>query len=594
MVSIFVILIHFDGRRVPDWPYTINLSTLVSLMATLFRAALLAVVSEIISQMKWSWFQSRHRLIDMERFDQASRGVLGVLKFFGTVPKTTIGTSAAGVVLVSLAISPFSQQAIKSVICQEPNPSASASIPASNIASGGIFRYGAHLYRLEPNVQAAFINGLMNPLGKDSAIVTNCSTGNCTFPEYAGVTHSTIGLCSACIDLTDQITTIAGSQGNNYTLPGGLWVTPLEQGSVLSVGDNHLEWLSSQYFGNMSTAFRSSLNNVTILALTQADCSLSPKAHQCINNVNTVFFSGNMRPLAVSCAVYPCLKNFRGSVTVGQFTEELVSSIPATLEAEGLTNVNFHSHTALKMPCAVGGRLYDKTNFSLLPSPPFSFEPVLYILPSDPTARPEYITAPYECIYKFYWATAAAVADFHRNFLFSGRCTGNGAAPGVLHCPDTAFWLNSFWADGKANLTFVADTMDRFTAAVTNRIRTDGSSLYRAMGRDDARPDVMGLAKDTTLCVQFDWVWLALPVVLLIAGGLLLGAVIINGYFDKDQRVWKSSLLPLLFCGFVEHPRMPSSPNQDELEKMAKEMTVEFKNDHGVAGFVAARPNGAV
>lgn len=34
-----------------------------------------------ISQYKWSWFRRPRRLIDMVRFDEASRGLLGSLKF---------------------------------------------------------------------------------------------------------------------------------------------------------------------------------------------------------------------------------------------------------------------------------------------------------------------------------------------------------------------------------------------------------------------------------------------------------------------------------------------------------------------------------
>ncbi|KAK0614073.1 hypothetical protein B0T14DRAFT_570050 [Immersiella caudata] len=131
------LLVHFDGQRLPEWPYAINLTTLISVTATVFKAALLAGVSEIISQAKWTWFRKSHPVNDLQRSDEASRGIWGALEFLATIPGALVGTVAAAVVLLSMAVGPFSQQAIKPVTCQQANPSATASIPAANLAQRG-------------------------------------------------------------------------------------------------------------------------------------------------------------------------------------------------------------------------------------------------------------------------------------------------------------------------------------------------------------------------------------------------------------------------------------------------------------------------
>ncbi|KAK0732165.1 hypothetical protein B0H67DRAFT_640464 [Lasiosphaeris hirsuta] len=581
IAAIIFLLVYFDGRRVPEWPYTINLTTLVSIIMTVFKAALLATVAEIISQEKWTWFQKGRRLIDLQRFDEASRGSLGSLKFFATIPKTVIATLAAAVTLVSLAIGPFSQQAIKTVTCQQSSPSGVASIPVANIADGGSFRYGAGLYRLYPDVQAALINGLTNPLGEDSAMAANCSTGNCTFPEYNAITHSTIGLCSACVDLTGQIS----AKNANYTLPGGgLYVSPEEQKPVLNIQDNDLKWLPVSALGNTSTEFGVSLNNMTLLLFTTAACALSPDSPRCANNVNVPSLDGGMRPLAISCALYPCVKNYHGFITNNRLTETLISTVPASPAAEiaPLYSTNtFHSHTVLKTPCAINTTLYTPTTFASL-GPPHLFEPVL-----APDGVPT--TAPLECIYKLYWVLAAALASHLRDALLAGSCVATLDAPRTLHCPDAAFWLNAFWADGGATATSVGRVVDGLAAAATAQMRLRGHSLYASTsGGSDVRPDVLGTAVETTVCVRFEWAWLALPVGLLVLAALLLAAVIGEGYGDGRVPVWKGSVLPLLFCGFVERVRVEGVPDAGEMERMAKGMRVVMTRDGGVAGLADA------
>lgn len=56
LASIFGILKRYNGQRIPDWGTTINLSTLVALLATLLRVFLVYVVAEIIGQAKWKYF----------------------------------------------------------------------------------------------------------------------------------------------------------------------------------------------------------------------------------------------------------------------------------------------------------------------------------------------------------------------------------------------------------------------------------------------------------------------------------------------------------------------------------------------------------
>ncbi|KAK5657155.1 hypothetical protein OQA88_3212 [Cercophora sp. LCS_1] len=583
LVAMVVVLVRFDGKRVPEWEHSINLTTIVALISTFFRAALIAVMAEVISQAKWLWFGKSRRLIDLQRFDEASRGFAGALKFFATVPKTVIGTFGAAVIIVSAAIGPFTQQAIKTAVCQQPNPSANASIPVAGFANGNFYRFGAGLFRLNPDVQGALVNAVANPTGRDSVMSATCATGNCTFTEYNGITHSSMGLCSACLDISRFIT-LNGTR--NYTLPNGLYINTAAQNPAINIQHNTLRWLPPDNFGDAAPAFTAALANVTTLTFTQASCDLSPGMNNCTNNLNVSSLGVRMRPIAVTCAVHPCLKNFLGRISNGELEEELISTLPASPANEGTFSGNgLHNYTALKTPCAVNDNVYDTSNFSLIPDaskfaviPPeaHAFEHV--VAPNG-----ENVTAPYECIYKLYWVYAMALSDFLKQFLFNGRCVESMSLPGTLNCPNEVFWFNEFWADGQTNASWIEGIMDKFAVAATNKLRVDGRSMYFG----EARPDVVGMAHDTTVCVQLDWVWLLLPAGLLVVGMLLLVGIIVHGLLESGQPVWKSSVLPLLYCGLVEQPRLGHAPSEGELAERAKKTEVALRSD-GVVGFTTA------
>lgn len=77
LIALAVILVIYDDKAVFDWK-GVTLNTVVSVLSTASKAALLYTTSELISQWKWIVFTSTRRsLIDFQRIDTASRGPLG-------------------------------------------------------------------------------------------------------------------------------------------------------------------------------------------------------------------------------------------------------------------------------------------------------------------------------------------------------------------------------------------------------------------------------------------------------------------------------------------------------------------------------------
>lgn len=90
VVALCLLLKRYDGKPAPRTNtvvgLNITLNTLVSILSTISRAALLLSVSECISQSKWSWYLDGPRpLEDLDIFDKASRGASGGLQLLWKV-----------------------------------------------------------------------------------------------------------------------------------------------------------------------------------------------------------------------------------------------------------------------------------------------------------------------------------------------------------------------------------------------------------------------------------------------------------------------------------------------------------------------------
>jgi hypothetical protein len=80
--TIAFILGYYDGRAIPDrWPLGITLNAYISVLSAIAKYALAVPVDEALGQLKWQFFARGppKPLLDLERFDDASRGPWGAL-----------------------------------------------------------------------------------------------------------------------------------------------------------------------------------------------------------------------------------------------------------------------------------------------------------------------------------------------------------------------------------------------------------------------------------------------------------------------------------------------------------------------------------
>lgn len=564
MGAIIGLLAYYDGQFMPEWPFEINLNSAIAFLSTFLRAAIVAAVAEIIGQIKWTWFTERTRpLHHLQDFDSASRSVLGSLRLLAVVAWNwsftsagLLGICAALVTVASLAVGPFTQQAIKTVTCPQLQKNARSAIPAANYVPGSsaYYRVGAGMYELEVDMKSAMIQGLTDPEGKDSDVTVTCSTGNCTWPDYGtGITHSSMGLCSSCLETTDWVS--APNYGGNLTLPdNGAFINFISGGEYMWVGYSNLSAYSQLFSEDFATAAAVSVANFSILATSTSPCTKDSATgtltcpHK-ISQSNNTFYDGLGDYVAASCILYPCVKQYHATYKNNVLNETVVrtqAAVPNTAETTDYTM--FYNYTAGINPCVLdNGTRYDYANQSDALHVPGRTWANLTVSDSFNSSALN-ISVPNACLYKMDGIFFSAISNFLSNTMFTANCYYDASQSGQLNCGD-AWWLTPLWLDMNATFSTLESSIEDFARVVTNKFRMTGAGPNWLQGEPLPREEVWGLVYESSTCTQFDWKWLSLPVILVVICALLLAWIINKNYRDPEQPVWKGSILPLLFFG---------------------------------------------
>lgn len=70
LVATAITLSTHQGRPLPEWPYSISVNSLISVYIIVLKAAMLVVITEGLSQLKWAWYEKSRPLGDLHHFDR--------------------------------------------------------------------------------------------------------------------------------------------------------------------------------------------------------------------------------------------------------------------------------------------------------------------------------------------------------------------------------------------------------------------------------------------------------------------------------------------------------------------------------------------
>lgn len=584
VAAIIILLAYYDGKTMPEWPFDISLSTAINLLSTFLRAAMLAAVAEIVGQIKWTWFTERTRpLHHLQDFDSASRSVLGSLRLLAVVmwnfaftSAGLLGIGAALVTISSLAVGPFTQQALKTTMCPTLLPNARAEIPTANYAPGSssYYRVGAGSFEMETDMKGAMIQGLTNPNGKDNEVDVSCPSSNCTWEDYGtGTTHASIGLCSACMDTTKYVS--GPDKTGNITIPdndafinyGGL-------GQYMWIGYSNLSWASDSFTEEFASAASVAISNFSMLLTSTSPCTPRPNSgfydcpHKVTQSTTNDYLNGLGDYIAASCVLYPCMKEYHGSYTGGKYTEKIVRTQPALPNEQETSSYSFTSnYTAVRSPCILDdGDYFTDTSNTTLASHVMNAS--TWYMPNNMSSAPHIpgrtwanitltnqldntvtnTSVPNACLYKMDGIYASAMTSQMSYTIFSGGCTYDNSQAGHINCGDE-WWLAPLWGEMNATFESLEGAIDDFATTVTNKLRMTGNGPDVHVGDVPRRSSTLGLVYESSTCTYFDRRWVSLPIILVLICAFLLLWIIVKNYTDPDQPVWKGSVLPLMFFG---------------------------------------------
>ncbi|KAF7528202.1 hypothetical protein PCG10_001492 [Penicillium crustosum] len=219
-IAIAVVLYVFDGKLRPEIGHGINLNTIVSILATGSKSALVFAVGEAIGQLKWLWFQdptkSQSQLVSIQRFDAASRGPFGSFMILYHHRSCSLVSVGAAVIVLMLSFDPF----VQLVLTYPVGPTNDSS--ATSRATAPQLREYITTSNDTRDIGIAYTEGFYSQ-NQDFRVSPICSSGNCTWDQF-----SSVGICSSCSNMSttaklncESASTTAIHKACSITLPGG-------------------------------------------------------------------------------------------------------------------------------------------------------------------------------------------------------------------------------------------------------------------------------------------------------------------------------------------------------------------------------------
>ncbi|KAI1760649.1 hypothetical protein GGR53DRAFT_74397 [Hypoxylon sp. FL1150] len=230
-----------EDKPIELWPYAILPNSLISVLTTVAKAAMLIPIASCLSQAKWYHFQRQpHALDHLQLYDDASRGPWGSFLLLCSWRLKAVGTwGLAFVTLVAMGIEPSVQQILEPRTRQAPLANATVEIGRADnytskaIWSGSFQGYGGSR---DPNphtleLQTAFANGLV---GSAPDTIFHCPepATQCTWRQFR-----TLAVCANYRNVTNevkktQMNSTRYNEMHNYEFPEGSNVTMSVIGSA--------------------------------------------------------------------------------------------------------------------------------------------------------------------------------------------------------------------------------------------------------------------------------------------------------------------------------------------------------------------------
>ncbi|KIW64220.1 hypothetical protein PV04_09171 [Phialophora macrospora] len=194
-----VVLVIFDGKRLPELAGGLTLNGLISILTTMMKTSLALCLSGPLGQLKWNWFSQAPRpLDDMRTFDRARTegGILRMIRKLGSLHLHTLG---AFLVSLQLGFDTSFQQTV-----HYPSVSVASTVDNATIANAIDAGFANSLTpgSIDTDLLAAVYEGVFgNPAATGAgSLPMYCPSGNCSWTDVIS-----FGLCYRCANVTTDL-----------------------------------------------------------------------------------------------------------------------------------------------------------------------------------------------------------------------------------------------------------------------------------------------------------------------------------------------------------------------------------------------------
>lgn len=525
-------LAFVNGLPYASWQYSISPNTVISVIGTVAKTAMLVPVSACLGQLKWNQVthQTTISLYQFHVLDQASRGPWGAVEAFWRI-KSAVPLAGASLVILSIALDPFAQQVLVFPSRDVPARNETAYIQKAQEYKPAWTTDGNA--NMEPAMQVAVMTGLAR---MNYPLEPHCPTGRCEYPDIA-----TLGVCTACEDITgvaeqecqpftststrwdewkasldaasvNQSSIYASVPADcSYSTPSGLQFTP--------------DWLYSFQSDNRFTVVRSPFTSVT----SKAEVNKHPGAIASVITAkypfeDVIYTAANSsefehKPEITHCVVTLCERLYtRNTVTVGN--RMLQPSRSQVLKVEDI-----HTWPHRLIP-AEGTKTFSH--------------------------NASYVIGPFA-----YASLISYLADVLNTTVY-GTLSSSGE-----HEPYAGLGPIIY------NSGSVADSFSHMATSMTNQIRSSVEATH-----------VRGLVIRTETFIHVRWPWILVPTFLV---AMSLVFFLSTAVRSRSQPVlWKSSIFPLLIGQLETRPghEIAHLRHIGALQAMAKNINVVVEQDH--------------
>ncbi|KAF2449614.1 hypothetical protein P171DRAFT_379677 [Karstenula rhodostoma CBS 690.94] len=586
MSAIIITLFFLQGKPLPQhWPMNITLNAYIAVLSRVASASLMLPVSEAVGQLKWSWFQGRSKKMwDFELFDNASRGPWGSLMLLVRTKGMTLAALGAAITIFVMAMDPFFQQVVRypqRTVLQIQN----SSIPRveryeqNNVK---ILASGQEVMSPDLDMKAAIDQSFLDfgvpqyqvGNGTQAEIPLSCPTSSCTWEPY-----ETLGVCSQCVDVVDMLdfdclpAKLDWVQNSTQYVPYkngtmcGWFFNKTSESPMLMLG-YEVDPSTNRPSGEILTTRALPLvGNVNRKPFWGGSINFDSVRNPLINFVVVSTheepdqemimrsFREQKKPLALECVLSWCVKTIKSTYYEASYTE--------------IVQDRFINTTSGPYPWT-----------TIKPDNPDELGKVRYL--QNITVDPHAINGQGNTSsYGLSNQTAVNIVTIFDDYLPSFTTLANNASQPSLKYMfwDEAPWSREFPKNPWSAASNVTSRMDRLATVMTNIMRQASNDI--AVGKSFSEESY----------IEVRWLWLILPVGLLVLTLIFLVGTVIRTSMENDRvGVWKNSAIATLLYGLPDEMqrKITTSQGHGTPRSKAKELNVRMlpTRDWRISGYL--------